>query len=72
MMWSCYCPSLKHTGMVSSATGYLDFISYMAASISSSVFAALVGKIGWHYIVLIWFVLMTLGLTVSLSYKNKT
>ena len=29
LMWSRYCPSLIDTGMVSSATGYLDFCSYM-------------------------------------------
>ena len=28
MLWSRYCPSLRDTGMVSSATGFLDFVSY--------------------------------------------
>ena len=37
--YSIYAPSLRDTGMVSSATGYLDFMSYMAAAISSTIFS---------------------------------
>ena len=37
IMWSRYCPSLRDTGVVSSATGFLDFLSYMAAAVSNTV-----------------------------------
>jgi len=75
MLWSRYCPSLRDTGMVSSATGFLDFTSYMAASVSSSIFANAVTAIGWGSLVLVWAGLMTAGVIVSLPYdkwKKKT
>lgn len=70
MLWSRYCPSLRDTGMVSSATGFLDFMSYMAASLSSSVFANAVSDIGWGNLILVWFALMVVGVIVSLPYKK--
>lgn len=70
MMWSMYCPSLWDTGMVSSATGYLDFISYMAASISSTLFANAVSSIGWGKLILIWLGLMVIGVIVCLPYNK--
>ena len=69
MLWSVYCPSLKDTGMVSSATGFLDFMSYMAAAISSSVFANAVSSIGWSGLILVWFGLMIVGVIISLPYR---
>lgn len=71
MLWSRYCPSLIDTGMVSSATGFLDFVSYMAASISSTLFANAVTGIGWGGLILVWFGLMVIGLIVALPYKRK-
>ena len=62
MLWSRYCPSLIDTGMVSSATGYLDFVSYMAASISSTLFANATTTIGWGGLILVWFGLMVCGI----------
>ena len=47
MIWSRYCPGLRDTGMVSAATGFLDFVSYMAAAVSSTLFANAVSGIGW-------------------------
>ncbi len=61
MLWSRYCPSLRDTGVVSSATGFLDFASYMAASASSAIFANAVGVIGWDGLILVWFGLMVCG-----------
>ena len=72
MLWSRYCPSLRDTGMVSTATGSLDFMSYMSASASSTIFAKLVTKTGWGNIVLIWFFLMIAGIIVSCSKSKKT
>ncbi|MBQ8393062.1 MAG: MFS transporter [Clostridia bacterium] len=71
MLWSRYCPSLRDTGMVSSATGFLDFLSYMAAAASSSLFANSVSEIGWGNLILIWMGLMIFGVFIMiLSYKK--
>lgn len=70
MLWSIYCPSLRDTGMVSSATGFLDFMSYMAAAASSSIFAKAAGTIGWSGLILVWFGLMVIGVIVSLPYEK--
>lgn len=71
MMWSRYCPSLRDTGMVSSATGFLDFASYMAASISSTIFANSVATIGWGNLILIWLALMLFGILVSVPFSKR-
>lgn len=70
-MWSCYCPSLRDTGMVSGATGFLDFCSYISASISSMVFANAVGTVGWGGLVLVWFGLMLCGVLVALPRRKR-
>lgn len=70
MLWSRYCPSLRDTGMVSGATGFLDFVSYIAASISSTIFANAVSDIGWGGLIIIWFILMLFGVAISLPYKK--
>lgn len=66
LMWSCYCPALRDTGMVSGATGFLDFSSYMAASVASAIFANAVGNIGWGGLILVWSGLMLCGVVVAL------
>lgn len=71
LMWSCYCPSLRDTGMVSTATGFLDFCSYMAASVSSAAFANSVDTVGWGGLILVSFLLMLFGVLVALSWKIK-
>ena len=70
MLWSRYCPSLRDTGMVSGATGFLDFISYMAAAISSTIFANAVYYIGWGNLILVWFGLMAAGVFTVLPYDK--
>ncbi len=71
MLWSIYCPSLRDTGMVSGATGYLDFMSYMAAAVSSALFANAVAVIGWKSLILVWFVLMAGGVIVALPWTGR-
>ena len=71
ILWSMYCPSLKDTGMVSGATGFLNFASYIAASVSSTLFANTVDSIGWGNLILIWMALMVIGVAISLPYKRK-
>ena len=62
--------------MVSGATGFLDFISYMAASASNKIFDNAVDGIGWANLILVWLGLMVLGILVALPYdrilKRKT
>ena len=70
MMWSRYCPGLRDTGMVSGATGFLDFISYMSASASNKIFDNAVDGIGWENLILIWFGLMVAGVLVALPYDR--
>lgn len=70
MLWSCYCPSLRETGMVSTATGFLDFLSYLAASVSSTIFAGAVSSIGWGGLILVWAALMAVGVLVSLPFHE--
>lgn len=70
ILWSMYCPSLKETGMVSSATGFLDFMSYISAAISSSLFANAVETIGWGNLVLIWFAILAFGVVIALPFKS--
>lgn len=71
MLWSRYCPSLRDTGMVSSATGFLDFVSYMAASASTIIFANATTANGWRNLILAWLGLMLLGIVVSVPWKQK-
>ena len=71
MLWSRYCPSLRDTGMVSGATGFLDFMSYMAASVSSRLFADAVTDIGWHNLILVWLALMLAGVAVAMPWKCR-
>ena len=71
ILWSVYCPSLEDTGLVSSATGFLDFSSYMAASISSAVFAHAVSHIGWTGLILTWFALMACGVVLCLPFGTN-
>ena len=70
MMWSRYCPSLYDTGMVSTATGFLDACSYLAASVSSKLFANAAGTIGWGPMILVWFGLMCCGIVVSIPWNK--
>ena len=72
MLWSRYCPSLRDTGMVSSATGFLDFLSYMAAATANLIFANAVTAIGWGKLILVWTGLMMVGVVVALPYKKWT
>ncbi len=70
ILWSMYCPSLTYTGMVSGATGFLDFISYMAAALSSTIFANAVDTIGWGNLILVWFGLMVVGVIITLPLEK--
>lgn len=70
-LWSIYCVSLKETGLVSSATGFLDFMSYMAAAVSSKLFAGAVDSIGWNGLLVTWFIIGVFGILISVPIKRK-
>ena len=70
MLWSRYCPSLRDTGMVSSATGFLDFLSYMAAATANLIFANAATTIGWGLLILVWVGLMLVGVAIALPYEK--
>ena len=70
MLWSRYCPSLRDTGLVSSATGFLDFLSYSAAALANITFAGAIDAIGWGNLILVWIGLVTLGVIVALPYRK--
>ena len=70
ILWSIYCPSLRDTGMVSGATGFLDFSSYIAAAVSSSLFSNAVTVIGWRPLILVWCGLMALAVLVVLPNRK--
>ena len=72
MLWSRYCPSLRDTGIVSGVTGFLDFLSYMAAATANIVFPFLIEKQAWPWdqVVLIWLALMLVGVLIALPWKK--
>ena len=70
MLWSRYCPSLRDTGMVSSATGFLDFLSYMAAAVANVLFANAIADIGWGNLILVWIGIEIVGLIVALPFDK--
>lgn len=70
MLWSRYCPSLRDTGLVSSATGFLDFLSYSAAALANITFSGAIEAIGWGNLILVWTGLVTLGVIVALPYRK--
>lgn len=61
MLWNVYCPSLKDTGMVSGATGFLDFLSYMASAGANILFPNMVDWIGWGGLIAVWCGLLIVG-----------
>jgi sugar phosphate permease len=72
MLWSRYCPSLRDTGIVSGVTGFLDFLSYIAAATANVVFPFLIEQKEWQWgsVVLIWLGLMVVGIAISLPYNK--
>ena len=66
VLWSIYCPSLYKTGMVSTITGFLDFLSYMAAAAASIIFPMLVVDNDWTYVLVTCFGLMVVAFIISL------
>ena len=71
MLYSVYCPSLRDTGLVSGITGFIDFLSYIAAALASMAIPYIVGDIGWRNTLLIAFGMMIVGASIcGVSYLN--
>ena len=85
MLWSRYCPSLYETGMVSSVTGFLDFLSYMSAAIANLVFGRIVDPVTriingneisvtepnqWRTILIICVFITFIGAIVAIPYEK--
>lgn len=70
MLWSRYCPSLRDTGMVSSVTGFLDCLSYLAAALANLIFANAATAIGWKNLILVWFGIVLVGVVIALPYQK--
>ena len=69
MLWSVYIPSLKDTGFVSTANGFLDFSGYIAASAANVFFANAVGMIGWTGLIYVWAGLMVSGVAAIIIHS---
>lgn len=54
MIFSFYVLNFAHTGKISGITGFLDFSSYVSASVVSILFSSLISNFGWNFIVGIW------------------
>ncbi len=72
MLYSKYCPSLRDTGMVSSATGFIDCVSYIASAAANIAFPIWASAIGWGALNLVWAGLMLLSLIIIVLKSNKT
>ena len=70
MLWNVYCPGLKDTGKVSTATGYLDCISYVGGALANIIFANAVEAIGWTRLLIVWGGMMLVGILPSLIHKT--
>lgn len=70
MLWNVYCPSLKDTGMVSGATGYLDFISYIGGAIANILFSNAAVILGWKILLIIWGIIMIFGAAAGLPWNK--
>jgi sugar phosphate permease len=70
MLWSRYCPSLRDTGIVSGVTGFLDFLSYMAAGTMDLVTPHIVNGFAWDGMMLVCLAFMLIGIAISLPRKK--
>ena len=71
MLWSVYCPSLRDTGLVSTITGFLDFLSYSAAALASLLIPRIADAIGWRNIIFIMATLMVTGVGICIPHFLK-
>ena len=71
MLWSRYCPSLRDTGIVSGVTGFLDFLSYIAAGTMDLAIPGIVDSFAWGGVMIICVGLMLVGVVISIPWKKR-
>ena len=71
ILWSVYCVSMRDTGMVSRITGFLDFLSYVAAALGSLLIPKISAAVGWRNTLLFAVALMAFGVAISVPYFIK-
>ena len=67
MIFSVYVLRFRDFGIISGMSGFLDFTSYMSASLASFLFSALSGASLWSGIVLAWTISCAAGVLFSLT-----
>lgn len=65
LIFTHYVIRFSGTGKLSGITGFLDFVSYAAASAANSIFSSLLPARGWDFIVGIWAAVALAGTGVS-------
>lgn len=70
VLWNIYIPGKGKTGKVSSINGVINCTGYLSASVTSAVFASIIG-IGWTGVFLVWGGMALTGLIASLIVKQK-
>ena len=71
MLWSIYIPALGETGRVSSINGILDCMGYIAASISTSLFAWVVSSFSWSGLIVSWSIIPVIGISATFLLNRK-
>lgn len=61
IIFSAYVIRFKYTGNISTITGLLNFLSYIAASFAGILFGSTIENIGWNSTVFIWMAISILG-----------
>jgi len=69
VIWSIYIPSLRDSGCVSSANGFLDFCGYMITAVANVIFANALNIFGWNGLICIWSGIMFFGEFIVLSFN---
>ncbi|MBQ2704224.1 MAG: MFS transporter [Clostridia bacterium] len=70
LLWSIYIPSLGKTGRVSSINGVIDGAGYVAAAVSTTLFATAMENVGWSLVIVMWVFIAAVGVAATF-YKSK-
>lgn len=70
MLLGVYPLSFSKYNLVSTAAGFLDFCSYLAAGFASLLTGFIADKFGWHYVITMWLVVTLIGVA-SLAVCHK-
>ena len=65
LLWSIYIPSLGKTGRVSSINGVIDGAGYVAAAVSTTLFATAMENVGWSLVIVMWVFIAAVGVAAT-------